>query len=238
MTLTTEQLFDFLYCPLFFHTKHILKVPMKNHKEINHYIDTTIKYFYCGILNNELYSYRDIQSKWDTQVKSLNSDSKAIITGWEKVVKIIEWSKAKKIIIADMNCQYHFASGQHLLQGVIDYVAICPNKEIELIYFDLSDKIVNKTDTQHKLKYVMDFFGFQKVYDKMPSRIRIFHVKSGEDSIIIPDQHDYARLTAVVKNTLSIVEQSLYTPRETVLCNSCLANVYCRFFKESEVFDK
>ena len=230
MVLTEKAFFDFLYCSLYFYCKYGLKVPLNHINALNNCIMGTIKFFYSGLLNGQVKTYKQIQSKWDALASEAGLDNKQLIVGWGKVVKIIEWSKANQIIVGDVNCKYTYSSTNHTIEAQIDFVLIHKNHDIEILYFDLSDRRLNELDEHKKLKYALDYFGFEKLYGKSPTRIKIYQPKHDEEIIIQLLQDDQRRLTSVIQNVGESIKQKLYVPRETFLCNSCLAKSYCRHF--------
>lgn len=230
MKLTEKAFYDYLHCPLYFYCKYALKVPLSRQRPLADCIQNTIKYFYLGLLEGQVKTYKQIQNKWDTLAKEAHLTEKELIAGWGKVVRIVEWSKTQKIIVGDLNCSYHFTNAHHILEGQIDYILIYPNHEIELLYFELSDKKLTELEVHKKLKYAFDYFGFEKIYNQKPHRIKIYQPRYDEELVIPLLESDKKRAASVLYNVGESITQKLYVPREGYLCHQCQAENYCRFY--------
>lgn len=230
MILNEKALYDFLYCPLYFHTKHILHVPCPEKSPLNVCIIDTIKFFYSGLLNGQVKTYKQLQNKWDIFAKERELDEKQLIAGWGKIIHIVEWSKRNQIIVGDVNCKYTYCLNAYTVEGQIDFILVHKNHDIEILYFDLSDKRLNGLEEHHKIKYALDYFGFERLYHKAPNRIKIYQPRYDEELIIMPLQDDKLRLESVLLNTCECIKQKLFVPRETFLCNSCAGKNFCRHF--------
>lgn len=230
MTLNEKALFDYMYCPLYFYSKYALKVPLDNTNQMRACVLGVIKFFYTGLLNGQMRSYKQLQTKWDTLAADAGLDKAQLINGWGKVVNIIEWSKQNKIIVGDVNCKYSFSSASHTIDGQIDFILVHPNKEIEILYFDLGEKRLNPLEEHKRIKHALDYFGFEKVYNQKPNRVKIYQPKYSEEIVLNLIKSDERRLISVIQNIGESITQKLYIPREGFMCSSCLAKSYCRHF--------
>lgn len=233
MILTEKAFFDYLHCPLYFHSKYALKVPLDKSSTVAQCIIQTIKFFYLGLLEGQVKTYKQLQNKWDALTSDLELNSTQLIKGWGKVVRIVEWSKTNQIIVADVNCKYNYASASHVLEGQIDFILVYPNHEIEILYFDLTDKKLDSLNEHKKLKYALDYFGFESAYGKKPDRIRICQPHSNTEIALHLLESDKKRLLSVIENTGESIKQKLYIPREGYMCISCEAKTYCRFYSNN-----
>lgn len=230
MILTEQAIYDFLNCPLYYYTKHIQKIELEQPHLLKNAISYCIHFFYANLLNGKVKTYRELQTKWDSQ--STYFDSKDIIKGWAQVYNVASWTEENKLIIGDVNCQYTYNFKTVSVSGNIDYVVLFGKDQIELLYFDFSDKKPNALESGRKLKYALDYYGFESLYGSPPARIRIHNVKYKEDVFLNFVKEDRARLNSCIYHVAKSIEYGLYYPREGFMCNHCTGKGYCRYFCE------
>lgn len=233
MNLTEKAFFDYLHCPLYFYSKYALKAPLEKNTTVSQCVIQTIKFFYLGLLEGNIKSYKQLQNKWDALTSSLELNSTQLIKGWGKIVRIVEWSKTNQIIVADVNCKYSYGSVNHIVDGQIEFILVYPNHEIEVLYFDLTDKKLDSLNEHKKLKYALDYYGFESIYGKKPNRIKIYQPHSDTEIAIQLLESDKKRLSSVIENVGESIKQKLYIPREGYMCISCEAKTYCRFYNNN-----
>lgn len=212
-----------------FHVEQIMSNPETQKANQKKGIVETVNYFYAGILDGKLRTYKELEKKFNSYHVSITKDE--MIRAWEKVIKITEWSKAEKIVIGDINKSYIYISeSSNQISGTINYIVVNDNHNIILLYFDLSDKRLDESYLSRKLKYTLDYFGFEKVFGKRPDFIKVHSVKYDEDYVFYKTEDDRKRLDLTIDNVCHCIEHQIIYPRETYLCKSCQYSNYCTFW--------
>lgn len=231
MLLNEKAFFNYIYCPIMFHVEQ--KMSLNGEKTSNNKKDVlnTIDYFYSGILDGKLRTYKEIEKKFYASQEALKKED--LISEWEKVISIIEWSKEEKIMIGDLNKPYCYTTEKdNKINGIINYIIINQNKHIMLLYFDLSSKRLDKSYLSRKLKYTLDYFGFEKAYGKKPDFIKIHSVKYNEDYVFYKTEDDRARLNLTIDQVCHCIEEQITFPRESYLCKTCNYSSYCTYWNK------
>ena len=230
MKLTEQQLFDYIHCPTKYHIKYVMKINLIEKPTMQHHLDTITRYFFLNLLNGKVCTYNDIKKKWDSICEKHNFDANKCLNGWGLIMKLLQWAERERICIGDVGANYMIPVGTHQLHGTINTILVKPSKQIELLTTSFSEKNLDKTEIDMKLKYTMDALGFKTLYGVEPTGIKIHSVKYDQDVFTNRTEPDIIRLKDTITNVANSIEQGIYYPRESAFCSTCNAKQYCRYW--------
>lgn len=232
MKLTEQQLFDYIHCPTKYHIKYIMKIDIQESISMTKLLNVMSRYFYLNLFNGKVPTYDELRKKWDSlcETHSHYMDHKKVLSGWGQIVKFVQWAEREKIIVGDIESKYMFPIDKVEFYGNIEAILIKPNKEIELLTTSFSERSLDRTDIDMKLKHTMDYVGFKALYGVPPTGIKIHSVKYDEDLFTNRTQPDIVRLTNTISNVAKSIEDKIFYPRESSFCSSCTAKQYCKYW--------
>ena len=114
------------------------------------------------------------------------------------------------------------------LVGNMGTILALPNNNYELLITDFGNKMPEQTLVDMKLKYSLDSYAFQNVYNKRVHGIRVRNIKNARDFLTFRSQDDFKRLEQAVANVSCCIKNKLFYPRESVMCSICNAKEYCK----------
>ena len=91
-----------------------------------------------------------------------------------------------------------------------------------------NNRFTEQTLIDMKLKYTIDSYAFQGVYNRRVDGIRVRNVKNAKDFLTFRSQDDFNRLEQTVVNVAECIKRGLYYPRESVMCGTCNTKDYCK----------
>lgn len=232
MKLTEQQLFDYIHCPAKYHIKYVMKIDIAEPISVNKLLNTMARYFYLQLFNGKVPTFDELRKKWDSLCDTYSHymDNKKVLAGWGQVVKFAQWAEREKIIVGDVEAKYMFPVDTVQFYGNIDTILVKPNKDIDLLTTSFSERNIDKTDIDMKLKHTMEYVGFKALYGVEPNGIKIHSVKYDQDLFTNRTEPDIIRLRDTIKNVSKSIEQGIYYPRESSFCSSCTARQYCKYW--------
>ena len=234
MKLTEQQLFDYIHCPAKYHIKYVMKIDVAEPISITKLLNTISRYFYLKLFNGSVPTYDEVRKKWDSLCETHSSymDNKKALNGWGQIIKFVQWAEREKLIVGDVETKYMIPIDTVQFYGSIDTTLVKPSKEIELLTTSFSDRNLDRTDIEMKLKHTMDYVGFKALYGQAPNGIKIHSVKYDQDVFTNRTEPDIIRLRDTIKNVSKSIEQGIYYPRESSFCSSCTARQYCKYWHQ------
>lgn len=234
MLLTENQLFDYIYCPVKYHTKHVLKIGVQDEGKIHKLLRSVANYFLLNLKNGVVPTLKQVQRKWDSICEAnqewMTTDQ--CIKGWAKILNFIKWAEKERIIVGEVMLPYSIIVDGHMLEGTIDSILVTPQKNIEILDVNFSEKLPDKVDIDMKMKYSLNIEGFKNVYDSYPSVQKIYLAKHNQSMTTTRNEQDLSRIRSTIKNVCKSIESGIYYPRESVLCKGCTCREYCRYWHD------
>lgn len=234
MKITEQQFFDYMYCPLKYYLKHKSKLVIDENETINSILLTMTKFFYTSITNGKIPTLKQMQAKLD----GLCEKNKEIITSkkavemWAHIYNFYNWACDNKVSVIDIDSRYALPLGEHVLEGVMNPIAINKNGELEILITNFSSKVPEQIELDMKYKHTIDIFAFNTSNEEYKiSGVKLHNVKQNKDMFTTRNLNDFERLKSSVDNVVKSIQNDLYYPRETYLCNSCKYKHYCRAWK-------
>lgn len=234
MKLTEQQLFDYSYCPVKYYLKYKTKLIAPEEVTVNKLLTQVAKFFYNNVMNGKIPTLRQMQTKLDSLCEA-NKDiisSKKAVEMWGQVYNFYNWACDKKVAVIDTDIKYALNIGEHIIEGTMNPVALTPNKQLEVLIANFSSKIPDQLEVDSKLKYTLDTMAFNNANKDMKiNATRIHLVRHNKDIVTTRNANDYERLKSTVNNIAKSIQNELYYPRETYMCNTCNYRNYCRAWK-------
>lgn len=231
MKITEQQLFDYLYCPLKYYLKYELKIIKQEDITTNKLLNQVTRYFYTSVANGKLPTLKQMQSKLDALCEA-NKDiinSKKAVELWGQVYNFYNWACDNKISVIDTDTKYVLPLGEHLLEGTINPINVTPNRKLETLTINFSNRIPDQIEIDTKLKHTIDIMAFNSSNKELEiSAARIHLLKQNKDLYATRNINDFKRLESTVSNVAKSIQNKLYYPRETHMCTSCNYRNYCR----------
>lgn len=234
MRLTEQQLFDYNFCPVKYYFRHVAKIHVADIPTTNKLLTQVAKYFYTSLTNGRLPTLKQMQSKLDSicEANIEHVDSKKAVELWGYVYNFYNWACDNKVAVVDTDTKYTIAIGEHIIEGVMNPIALTKNKELEILLVNFSGKTPDQLELDTKLKYTLDTFAFNQANKDMKIiGTRMHLVKQNKDLVTARTINDYERMKSSVNGIAKSIQLELYYPRETYMCNSCNYRNYCRGWK-------
>lgn len=234
MVITEQQLFDYIMCPALYDVKHNKNIKIDEPISMTRLLSKVSKYFYTTLLNGSVPSSSDLKKKWDSICNQHPGymDSKKNLEGISLIMKLLQWASSEQIRVADIDSQYRLMFKTNIgpveLVGTMGTILAIPKERFELLITDFSSKVPDQTLVDMKLKYTIDSYAFQGVYNRRVDGIKIHNVKNAKDFLTFRSEDDFSRLERTIANVAQCIKSNLYYPRESVMCSTCTTKDYCK----------
>jgi len=232
LIITEQQFFDYIHCPALFEMTYIKKIPMEESTSFPKLLEKVAKYFYLHLLNGRIASASELKKKWDSicQANEDKIDNKKVMEGIGLIFKLLNWADREQPVVLDIDTRYNIHVGNVELVGNMETILAAPNKKYELLITSFSSRLPDQMMIDMKMKYTLEAYAFNKVYNKPVDGIRVYSVKHAKDFYTYRTDDDFKRLETAIKSVGESIEKGLYYPREGIMCSSCPAKGYCRYW--------
>lgn len=232
--ITEQELFDYIFCPAKYHMKYIMKIDIQDPISMPKLLNKVAKYFYMNLLNGKVCSINEIKSKWDSVCMQYPHfvDSKKSINGYGLIISLLKWAGNEEIIIGDVDQNYKILMGNVEVFGTIETILVRKDRRFELLYTNFADKDPDQLEIDQKLKYTLDALAFKVMHDRAIDGIRIHSVKADRNLVTYRTDPDFERLQTTVSNVARAIDEKIFYPRESHLCNTCTARELCRYWSQ------
>ena len=162
MKLTEQQLFDYSYCPVKYYLKYKTKIVVPEEVTINKLLTQVAKYFYTTVANGKVPSLKQMQNKLDAICEANKEiiNSKKAVEMWGQIYNFYNWACDNKVAVVDTDTRYAIAIGEHIVEGAMNPIALTPNKNLEILIVNFSNKVPDQLEIDTKLKYTLDTLAF------------------------------------------------------------------------------
>lgn len=234
MQITEQQIFDYIFCPTKYDIKYNRGIPIQDPISMPRLLRKVSKFFYLQLVNGKVPSLNELKGKWDNVCKANSDfiDSKKNIAGWGLIIQLVEWARREQIMVVDVDTPFKLISGPVEVTGQIETVLIRKDRKSELLITNFADKIPDQIEMDMKLKHTLDAAAFKSITGQPLDGIRIRSVKTDKDILTTRSEPDFLRLDTTIQNVARAIKNDIYYPREQVLCSSCSARQYCRFWNK------
>lgn len=235
MKLTEQQLFEYIFCPARYDIKFNKKIDIEEHISMPILLNKVSRYFFVNLLNGKIPSIQELKSKWDSicTANLERVDAKTNIEGWGLIINMINWASRNKIVVLDMDTMYNISIGDVELSGQMGTILAAGNNKMELFVPNFSNKTPDQTEVDMKLKYTVDMYAFEKTYNRELQGIHIKTFKNDKDLYSYRTHPDFIRLEDTITGVANGIKANAFYPRENVLCGSCRAREYCKYWQRT-----
>lgn len=233
MIITENQLFDYIYCPVKYHMKYVANIETAEEVSVPKLLKQVTTAFYTQLLNGKVMSLESLKKRWDKICEQHKGyiDSKKAIYGWTQLINFLKWAEREQIIVADVNAFFLITTPEgNQLQGNAETVLVTPQKHIEILDTNFSEKLPDQIDIDMKLKYALNIEGFNTIYGRYPEAQKIHFVKHDTTFTTIRNEMDIKRLHATIDSICTGIEQEVFYPRESIMCKTCSCKEYCKYW--------
>lgn len=233
MKLTEQQFFDYMYCPAKFHMKYVGGIDLPEQPTMNTLLNKISKFFYVNLLDKKICSVNELKTKWDSICKSHPTyfeNGKKVLEGMGLIINMVNWASREQIVILDIDTRYHIMIDGVELEGNMNPLLAAPGNKTQLLISDFSQKNPDQIQLDMQMKYTIDCMGYKRMYNKDLNGVRVHNMKANTDMFTIRDTDDYNRLLTAIKGVANGIEHEAFYPREQVLCTSCNARDYCKYW--------
>lgn len=235
MKLTEQQLFDYIYCPAKFDMKYIKNIDLKDPVTMSNMLKIVSKYFYANLLNGKICTVNDLKAKWDSVCKANASyfeNNKKVLEGMGLIINMINWASRNEIVLLDIDTKYNIVIDDIEFEGNMNPILASNNNKTEILISDFSSKMPDQIVIDMNLKNTIDAYAYKTLFNKDIDCIRVHNMKNNTDFITMRNKDDYNRLVSTIKGVAAGIKNNVYYPREQILCTSCNARQYCKYWNK------
>lgn len=232
MIMTEQELFDYIYCPARYDLKYNKKINIAEPVTFNKLLNVAAKNMYVTLLRGKVPTMSSIKNKWDSICKANPEfiDSKKGLQGISLLNQLYGWAYKNKICVQDVDTAYTLVVDGIQVVGVLNPILITPNGKTEILTTDFGQRIKDKMEIDMSLKMTIDSMAYGQIYNEAPNSVKYFNVKAGKEIASYRTDPDCERLKSTVKGVAAGIQAKAFYPRETVLCQTCTAKSYCRYW--------
>lgn len=232
MLIKEQQLFDYIECPTYYDLKWRKSIPTEKQISMTSLLNKVTDYFYSNLMQRRVCSIDELKRKWD-KVCEQNSNyitTKKNLEGINYIINFARWQADNKTILLDYKSNYSIEINDIELQGNIGVIAMLPGRKCELIVNRFSNKELNQSEADRKLKYTLDCYAFKRKYNYDISAIKIISHKNNSVITTQRTMNDYDRLIGTISGVANAINADGYYPRESVFCSYCNLRNYCVYW--------
>lgn len=235
--LTEQQFFDYITCPVKYDLKYNKKIIINEPFNIKNILDKLASRFYIDSVNEgKFISLRRLESILDSLIKPYQDMiSPDKLTNMMFLIRNFHnyWMSitTKDSIVCNTGIPYILTHNNNILEGITSPIAKYKDNRYELLIMNFSTRMANQLELDTKLKYTIDTLAFNlanKDNNKRISGTRYIHVKTNKTFFTGRTENDITRFYSSFDNVCKAIENNIYYPRESHMCDSCLYKHYCR----------
>lgn len=238
MLITEEQLFNYISCPLKYDLIYNKKLNIGEPKTLPRLLAPIEKFLFINILNGKVPHINELKKKWDNTCSDNEDyiDDRKCINGLGLIISLYNWVYANKIIILSCSSKYEITtSNNNSIVGSLGAVTSSNGTGYELLYSNFSDKLLTQFDIDSKIKYTLDSYAFEKLYNQKVNGLKIHFVKQDKDFFTTRNEDDYNRLEAIIDSVCNGIDNKVYYPRESYMCEKCQGRGACLMWNKKGV---
>lgn len=230
ITITENQLFDYIKCPAFYDMKYNKKLPIVESESMSKLLSKVSKYFYLNLLNQKICSAHELKNKWSSVCEGDgNLQPKKVMEGASLILKLLNWAHSEEPVVLDLDTPYKLSIGEVEVLGQTGTILGLDKDKYELMVTDFSNRMPEQAIIDMKLKYTLDAYSFAKVHRKHLSGIKVRSIKNAANFYTSRSEVDFMRLEKTIESVGKSIELGLFYPREG-MCSSCNAKGYCKYW--------
>lgn len=218
-TISEQMLFNYLKCPLIYDFAQ--KGIKSNTTSFNKLVYSVVKNLYLSTLEETYRSINPLQRKWDKIAPENNLNQKKALEGWGCIINAYNYITHSNIRFSDVDASYEIEipGTKVLLRGQLDPF-IDKGTHIEILISHFNKKHPEQGDINKRLKHTIDAYAIKQMYGK-DVIIKYKNFVTGIETCTTRSTRDFNRLSLILKNVATALENDVFYPSETIICNNC-----------------
>jgi hypothetical protein len=232
MIITEQAMFDYIYCPAKYDIKYNKKIDIETPTTFNKLLNIAAKNMYITLLRGKVPTMSATKQKWDSICKANQEfiDTKKGIQGISLLNQLYGWAYKNKICIQDVDTAYTYVVDGVQLAGVLNPILINASGKTEILTTDFNARMKDRMEIDMNLKMTIDSMAYGQIYNEAPNSVKYLNVKADKEVVSYRTEPDCERMKSTIKGVAAGIQAKAYYPRESVLCQTCTAKSYCRYW--------
>lgn len=232
MRLTEQQLFDYIACPAKYDIKYNKKINIQEPVSLNSILGQVVSYFYINFINGKLCTLNSLKQKLDSLCEPHKETipAKKAVEGWGLIYNFYNWACNNKIAVLDTDVHYTLTHKDIIVEGVLNPIVVNSKEQLEFLLVNFSSRVPEQIDMDMRLKYSLDVLAMNTASKDKVQAIKLHHIKTDRDLYSYRTEPDFDRLKSTLEGVAAGIENKIFYPRESILCQTCTAKQYCRFW--------
>jgi len=217
MRLSTEEISDYIKCPLYYKFVHIDKLPLTRTLDdyYKEYIKLSIFFYYFSLIEKKTKSFETILRKWESlwfsdkmmdsfmedQIRKKSNEGVMLLSSFYKKVE-----KETAVPIA-VNFPYEiiFKGEENLhVTGEIDLIKIVNDRtrqrETNIVFLCMSHRHMSDIRVKTHLRLTLASYAFRENFKEKEDRIILDHILNKGDNESTRTGNDFSRAEKVIRN--------------------------------------
>lgn len=239
--LTEDQLFDYLFCPVYYGIRFNSKIKVERAVTMPKLVQRVINAFCMKLMNGEVMRMDIMKRKWDMLCKEypIVMTPENIREGYGHLNRFYRWAAKNELRIATMDTPYiirqQLDEKNYLeYRGSLGLVMVNKYDKPENLKFWYATRLPDQADLDLALKTTLDHVGFQTLYNMPLIGTRIHHLRKDKDFYTVRDYPSAKeRVLTVTKNVFKSIKNNIWYPHEGPLCQTCQVRDFCLMYGNS-----
>lgn len=227
--LTEKQLYDYLYCPVYYDLLHNFHALLEEKDSQKALLNKCVLSFFSSMLGGYIMTTGDMKKKWDRLCADANfTNDKKIIEGIGLILNFHRWAMDKKPMVLDVGTPYHLRFQDTVwLTGKTGTILFGKDEEHgDLFVVDYGAKVPDDAGMVFKTRWALACEAAEKSARCKINGVRLLHIKTGKEFRIFRHPRSKERLERSVLGAAECIQKGIYFPRETT-CVSCFGKTVC-----------
>lgn len=237
MVISEQQFFDYITCPAMYDMKYNKGMFLNDAPSLKKVLEKASIAFYNQALNTRRApSFSFLTQKYESLFKPYIGviPEKKYNDGLFLLRNFYYWASSNRIVVIDSSAKYTLTYKGNILEGIMNPIAIKENNQLEFLIMNYSTRKPEQSNIDRRLKYTIDMVAFNESNQEHIIATKMHHVKSNTDYITTRNKLDEDRLYSALENVCKGIENDIYYPRESIMCDQCLYKNVCRGWKGKE----
>lgn len=236
-TLTEDQLFDYLFCPVYYGIRFNSKIKVERAVTMPKLVQRVINAFCMKLMNGEVMRMDIMKRKWDMLCKEnpIVMTPEKIREGYSHLNRFYLWAAKNELRIATMGDPYVIRQkiGADYLEyhGSLGLVMVNQHNQPENLKFWFATRLPDQADLDLALKTTLDHVGFQSLYKTPLLGTRVHHLRKDKEFYTVREPKiAEERVLSVTRNVFKAIKNNIWYPHETLMCQTCQVRDFCLMY--------
>lgn len=245
MRISSEEIKDYLRCPLFYKLKNLDEVPMDKPVDeyFKEYFKMALYFYYFSLIEKNRKSYESMMKRWEELWFSeemlaifpedvLKKKSNEAVTLMTYFFKRYE---AERMLPVAVNFKYEaiFPGKEHLhVTGEIDLIKVVDDgtrkRETQMVFFNMGTRYPDQFLMKGNLMTSTASHAFRDSFKEKEDKILIQNVRLEEDMPTLRTGNDYLRAEKAIRNIYKGIQERVFYPSPNpISCSTCSFKLFC-----------